>query len=144
MENWVKTPVTRDEEGLQTTVRWDTLTNFASDSRRRYFCYEDWGQAYANAGSYPDQQSGGIGSVGRYLGVGQHIPSNEERSICRSDGHQKSTECSESSTDTKCATPSTTIHDHVSPSAADQAPDGEDRSESGELGIGHRDAIWES
>ena len=78
------------------------------------------------------------------LGGGRHIPSDDERGIPRSDGHQKSTECSENSTDAKCATPSTTIHDYVSPSAANQASDGEDGSESGELGICHGDAIGES
>ena len=76
--------------------------------------------------------------------MGQHIPSNEQRSVARSDSHQKGTECSENGTDTKRTTPSTTIDDHVSPSAANQASDREDRSEGGELSIGHRDAIWES
>jgi hypothetical protein len=74
---------------------------------------------------------------------GQHMPSNDERAIPRGNGHQQSTECSERSTDTKRATPPTTIHDHIRPSAANQTSNREDRGESGELGISHGDAIWE-
>ena len=74
---------------------------------------------------------------------GERIPPNDEQSVPRSNGHRKSTECSENSTDAKRTTPSTSIHDHVRPSAAYQASDREDRGESGELSIGHRDTIRE-
>lgn len=72
------------------------------------------------------------------------MPSDDERSISRGNSHEQSTECSENGTDTKRTTPSTTIHDHICPSAANQTSDGEDRGESRELSVSHRDAIWES
>ena len=75
---------------------------------------------------------------------GRYIPSNKERGISRGDGHKQTTECGENSTDTERATPSTAIHDHICPSAANQTSDREDGGESGELSISHRDAIWES
>jgi len=74
----------------------------------------------------------------------QYIPANDEWSIPSGNGHQESTECSENSTDTECTTPSTIIHNHICSSAANQTPDREDRGESGELSISHKDAIWES
>ena len=91
----------------------------------------------------PTNSLGRLVRPGDVLEDEQYTPSNEEWSIPRGNGHQQSTECSEHSTDTECATPSATIHDHVRSTAADQPSDTEDRGESGELSISHSDAIWE-
>lgn len=56
-----------------------------------------------------------LGDVSKGRG---YAPSDNEWGVSGGDGHEQSTESGENGTDTESTAPSTTVHNHIRPSAA--------------------------